>query len=108
MTDKFDWDYSVAASTLQAIHMRSIRCRLKHSVKVCRDPADDMFLECDALAKADLLIAGDKDLLVLSQYRRTGGAALFTSGDCDHVRTSGNGVTAGDTSVRGRRPGLES
>jgi predicted nucleic acid-binding protein len=30
-----------------------------------------MFLECAALAKADLLIAGDKDLLILGSYRRT-------------------------------------
>lgn len=30
-----------------------------------------MFLECAALAKADLLIAGDKDLLVLASYRNT-------------------------------------
>jgi predicted nucleic acid-binding protein len=30
-----------------------------------------MFLECAALTKADLLVAGDKDLLVLGSYRRT-------------------------------------
>jgi uncharacterized protein len=27
-----------------------------------------MFLECAALAKADVLVAGDKDLLVLGSY----------------------------------------
>ena len=30
-----------------------------------------MFLECDALAKADVLVAGDKDLLVLGSYAGT-------------------------------------
>ena len=30
-----------------------------------------MFLECAMRAKADLLIAGDKDLLVLGLYKET-------------------------------------
>jgi predicted nucleic acid-binding protein len=40
-------------------------------VKECRDPTDDMFLECAALAKADLLVAGDKDLLIPGMYKGT-------------------------------------
>jgi predicted nucleic acid-binding protein len=31
-----------------------------------------MFLECAALAKADLLVAGDKDSLILGAHRGTG------------------------------------
>ena len=34
-----------------------------------------MFLECAALAKADLLVAGDKDLLTLRSYK---GARIVT------------------------------
>ena len=30
-----------------------------------------MFLECAAMAKADLLVAGDKDLLILGTYKGT-------------------------------------
>jgi predicted nucleic acid-binding protein len=30
-----------------------------------------MFLECAALAKANLLVAGDKDLLTLGTYKGT-------------------------------------
>jgi predicted nucleic acid-binding protein len=30
-----------------------------------------MFLECATLAKADLLVAGDKDLLILGTYKET-------------------------------------
>jgi predicted nucleic acid-binding protein len=30
-----------------------------------------MFLECAAVAKADLLISGDKDLLTLGAYKKT-------------------------------------
>jgi len=44
---------------------------IRGTVKVCRDPGDVMFLECAALAKADLLVAGDKDLLTLCAYKGT-------------------------------------
>lgn len=68
---KFKWEPDAAGAAVQVVLMRSVRCKLKHTVKVCRDPKDDMFLECAALTKADLLVAGDKDLLVLGNYRRT-------------------------------------
>ena len=56
---------------LQVILARGIRVKIRGTVKGCRDPGDDMFLECAALAKADLLIAGDKDLLTLGEYKGT-------------------------------------
>jgi predicted nucleic acid-binding protein len=39
--------------------------KIRGTVTVCGDSGDDMFLECAALAKADLLVAGDEDLLTL-------------------------------------------
>lgn len=36
---------------------------------VCRDPKDDMILECAINSRADLIITGDKDLLVLRAYQ---------------------------------------
>ena len=45
--------------------------KIRGAVKVCRDPNDDMFLECAALARADLLVAGDKDLPTLGTYKGT-------------------------------------
>lgn len=68
---KFSWERHRATSALQAILARGIRVNIRHSVKVCRDPNDDKFLECAALAKADLLVAGDKDLLTLGTYEGT-------------------------------------
>jgi putative PIN family toxin of toxin-antitoxin system len=38
---------------------------------ICRDPKDDKFLECALAAGADCIITGDKDLLVLKEYRGT-------------------------------------
>jgi len=71
LTEKFSWEQHPATSALQGILARGIRIRIRGTVKVCRDPHDDMFLECAALAKADLLIAGDKDLLTLRSYMGT-------------------------------------
>ncbi|MBN1107004.1 MAG: putative toxin-antitoxin system toxin component, PIN family [Deltaproteobacteria bacterium] len=35
----------------------------KRKLAICRDPEDDMLLECCRAAHADILITGDKDLL---------------------------------------------
>ncbi len=71
LTDKFAWERHSATAALQAIQARGIRVKIRGAVKECRDPGDDMFLECAALAKADLLVAGDKDLLTLGAYKGT-------------------------------------
>ena len=71
LTEKFSWEQLRATSALQVILARGIRVQIRGTVKQCRDPGDDMFLECAAFAKADLLIAGDKDLLTLGQYKGT-------------------------------------
>ena len=71
LTEKFSWEQRWATSALHVILARGIRVQIRGTVKECRDPGDDMFLECAALAKADLLIAGDKDLLTLGEYKGT-------------------------------------
>lgn len=40
------------------------------TLRVCRDPADDMVLECCHAAKASVLMTGDKDLLALAHALR--------------------------------------
>ena len=71
LTEKFLWDPNRAEAAMEAILARAIRVRLRGTVRECRDPNDDMFLECAARANAGLLIAGDKDLLVLGSYKGT-------------------------------------
>ena len=71
LTEKFCWEQRGATAALQVILARGIRVKIRGTVKECRDPGDDMFLECAAVAKADLLIAGDKDLLTLGAYKGT-------------------------------------
>jgi len=38
-------------------------------ITVCRDPTDDKFLELAVNGHADLILTGDKDLLVLNPFR---------------------------------------
>ena len=37
-------------------------------VSVCRDPDDDMFIECAIEAECVYIVSGDKDLLSIEQY----------------------------------------
>lgn len=71
LTEKFLWEPSRVNAALEVVLARAIRVQLRGNVKGCRDPNDDMFLECAARASADLLVAGDKDLLVLGSYKGT-------------------------------------
>ncbi len=56
--------YEIYKSSLQIIPVTT-------SIVACRDPKDNMFLELAVSAKADYIITGDKDLLVLNPFRGT-------------------------------------
>jgi hypothetical protein len=38
-------------------------------LSICRDPKDDKFLELAVAGKADVIVSGDDDLLVLDPFR---------------------------------------
>jgi putative PIN family toxin of toxin-antitoxin system len=40
-----------------------------HTIRICRDPRDDKFLELAVNGEADLLVTGDGDLLALHPFR---------------------------------------
>ncbi len=40
---------------------------IKKSFQLCRDPNDDMFIDCAIAGKARIIVSGDRDLLVLKQ-----------------------------------------
>ncbi len=71
LTEKFLWEPRRVNAALGAIMARAVHVKIRGTVKECRDPKDDMFLECAALAKAALIVAGDKDLLTLGSYKGT-------------------------------------
>jgi putative PIN family toxin of toxin-antitoxin system len=43
--------------------------KIEESINICRDPKDDKFLELAFSGKADFIITGDQDLLVLNPFR---------------------------------------
>ena len=51
-------------------------------IAVCRDPTDDKFLELAVNGHADMILTGDKDLLVLNPFRDIPivGPATFAQG----------------------------
>ncbi len=71
LTSKFNWKRSDALNAIKAILLKGFHVHLLGSLRICRDPHDDMLLECAEVAAADLLITGDKDLLVLDSYKQT-------------------------------------
>ena len=42
---------------------------ITHTIRACRDPNDDKFLELAVNGEAQLIVTGDKDLLVLNPFR---------------------------------------
>lgn len=50
---------------------QSIKISPKSSVKICRDPEDNFILDLCLAGKADYLITGDQDLLILKKVKKT-------------------------------------
>ena len=48
------------------------------TVKICRDPGDDKFINCAIDAKAIYIVSGDKDLLTVGEYA---GVEIVTARD---------------------------
>ncbi len=60
LTAKFGWPRHDAQIAIEEILLRAIRVTISGAVKLCRDPHDDMFLECAEVAEADFLVTGTK------------------------------------------------
>jgi putative PIN family toxin of toxin-antitoxin system len=48
------------------------------SIRVCRDPHDDIFIEAAVSGSADYLVSGDSDLLALNKFE---GVKILSPGD---------------------------
>jgi putative PIN family toxin of toxin-antitoxin system len=51
------------------------RVPITYSIRACRDPEDDKFLELAVNGNAALIVTGDKDLLALDPFQ---GIAIIT------------------------------
>lgn len=65
--------YQLADTTLRPvlrlIYLRSVILQPNEKVTACRDPKDDIYLELAIAGKADYIVTGDADLLVLHPFR---------------------------------------
>ena len=68
LTEKFDWQPAAVRYRLDFFLARSVRVTLSGNIHVCRDPNDDVVLECAVVSGAQAIVTGDKDLLVLDPY----------------------------------------
>jgi putative PIN family toxin of toxin-antitoxin system len=72
LTGKFRHGLPSAQILLDEFLRKAVRVKIHGGIAgICRDPKDDAVLETALVAKADLLIAGDKDLLILESFRGT-------------------------------------
>ncbi|MEI6728554.1 MAG: putative toxin-antitoxin system toxin component, PIN family [bacterium] len=56
---------------LTKIDRESFIVKPNTTVTICRDPHDNMFLELALFVKADYLVTGDNDLLVIKEFQGT-------------------------------------
>lgn len=61
----------LAALFLEVLSRRVDLIEVNSEVQVCRDPNDDFLLALCKDGKADLLITGDKDLLIIGAFENT-------------------------------------
>ena len=54
---------------LTLIQQDGVIVRPTETIHLCRDPKDNIFLECAVAGRADYLITGDLDLLTLHPFR---------------------------------------
>ena len=66
--DKFGRDRKLIQQRLGPLLSQAVHVTVTGEIAdVCRDPNDDCILECAVKADAQLIIAGDKDLLALRE-----------------------------------------
>ncbi len=69
LTEKFGWSLEDVESAIEEYVAGASIVQINKSVLgVCRDPADDMIIECALAADASHILSGDKDLLSLGSY----------------------------------------
>jgi len=69
LTQKFAFEFARAAHAVGLIRRMSAAVATPGIVRgVCRDPDDDLILDCALAGDAAIIVTGDKDLLVLNPF----------------------------------------
>ena len=67
---KFGWPRKDVDEVFDFYFARAIEVEIPGQVRgVCRDPNDDMVIECAEVSGAEVIISGDKDLLTIKKHR---------------------------------------
>lgn len=67
---KFDWAPARIEDALADYLDNVIHIEISNTLRgICRDPKDDMVIECAVEAGAEIIVSGDKDLLALDGCR---------------------------------------
>lgn len=70
LTEKMRWELKRIREDLASHFKDAVRVVIYGNIReVCRDPHDDAIIECAVNSHANLIISGDKDLLVLEKYK---------------------------------------
>ncbi len=67
---KFNFHSSEIEMLASLILEKALIINPHHLLKVCSDPKDNKFIECAAAGKADYIVSGDSDLLILEKYHK--------------------------------------
>jgi uncharacterized protein len=70
LVGKFEWEDGEVRTVLDEYLLEALYTQVGGDLRgVCRDPKDDMVLECAVNAEAQFLVTGDNDLLALELFR---------------------------------------
>ncbi len=70
LVGKFQWEESEVRDVLDEYLSDALHVRVDGTLmRVCRDPEDDMVLECTVNAQAQVVVSGDNDLLAVEFLR---------------------------------------
>lgn len=70
LVKKFSWSHAEVLAVLNDYTFDVIQVDITGSLHgICRDPKDDMVLECAVKSGAEQILSGDLDLLSLESYR---------------------------------------
>ncbi len=70
LTKKFGWSKREVDEVFDFYFARAILIEIRGRIRgVCRDPNDDMVIECAELSGAEVIVSGDKDLLAVKRHR---------------------------------------
>ena len=64
------FDHHEIKNLVELINIDAILSIPEEKITVCRDPADNIILECAVSGKVDFIVTGDKDLLTLKLFRK--------------------------------------